>query len=48
MFVKGADDISEIPAIRRFREGLRWCAKSVEGMNPEGPKVGRAASWIGR
>ena len=26
VFVKGADDVSEIPAIRRFREGLRWCA----------------------
>ena len=40
VFVKGADDVSEIPAIRRFREGLRWYAKSAEGMYPEGPKVG--------
>ena len=48
VFVKGADDISEIPEIRRFGEGLRWCAKSAEGMYPEGPIVGGAVSWIDR
>ena len=48
MFAKGADDISEIPAIRRVREGLRWCAKGAEGMYPEGPKVGGVVSWIDR
>ena len=46
MFAKGADDIAEIPAIRRFREGLRLCAKSAEGMYPESPNVGGAVSWI--
>ena len=48
VFAKGAYDILEIPAIRRFREGLRLCAKSAEGMYPEGPKVRWAVSWIGR
>ena len=48
VFAKRADDISEIPAIRKFREGLRWCAKSSEGMYPEGPNVGGAVSWIDR
>ena len=48
MFAKGADDISEIPAIRRFRDGLRLCANSAEGMYPEGPKVGGSVSWVGR
>ena len=40
MSAKGADDISEIPAIRRFREGPRFCAKSAKGMYPDGPEVG--------
>ena len=48
VFAKGADDISEIPAIRRFREGLRWCEKSAEGTYPESPEVGGAVSLIGR
>ena len=48
MFAKGADDIAEIPAIRRFREGLRLCAKSAEGMYPDGPEVRAAVLWIGR
>ena len=43
---KEAEDISEIPAIPRFREGPRLCAKSAEGMYPESPKVGGAVSWI--
>ena len=40
MFPKGGDDTSEIPAARRFREGLRSCANTAGGVYPESPELG--------